>query len=79
MWEAFSFGGKPYKVSIYTVTLLTTNQLVAHVTFHPFIFSMQKMKGPDVMAFLESGSRLDCPAGCPEAMYDLMKECWTYK
>ncbi|ROI46682.1 Tyrosine-protein kinase ZAP-70 [Anabarilius grahami] len=51
MWEAFSFGGKPYK----------------------------KMKGPDVMAFLESGSRLDCPAGCPEAMYDLMKECWTYK
>ncbi|XP_050973815.1 tyrosine-protein kinase ZAP-70 [Labeo rohita] len=51
MWEAFSYGGKPYK----------------------------KMKGPEVMSFIESGSRMDCPAGCPETMYELMKECWTYK
>jgi len=40
---------------------------------------MKKMKGPEVMSFLESGSRMDCPAGCPETMYELMKECWTYK
>uniref|UniRef100_A0A671QPP8 Tyrosine-protein kinase n=1 Tax=Sinocyclocheilus anshuiensis TaxID=1608454 RepID=A0A671QPP8_9TELE len=51
MWEAFSYGGKPYK----------------------------KMKGPEVMSFIESGSRMDCPAGCPETMHELMKECWTYK
>ncbi|KAK9519554.1 hypothetical protein VZT92_022278 [Zoarces viviparus] len=51
MWEAFTYGGKPYK----------------------------KMKGPDVMRFIESGSRMDCPTACPERMYTVMKECWTYK
>ncbi|XP_072245269.1 tyrosine-protein kinase ZAP-70 isoform X2 [Leuresthes tenuis] len=51
MWEAFSYGGKPYK----------------------------KMKGPDVIRFIESGSRMECPAACPERMYTVMKECWTYK
>ncbi|KAG7513338.1 hypothetical protein JOB18_004809 [Solea senegalensis] len=51
MWEAFSYGGKPYK----------------------------KLKGPEVIRFIESGSRMDCPAACPERIYELMKECWTYK
>ncbi|XP_031715616.1 tyrosine-protein kinase ZAP-70 [Anarrhichthys ocellatus] len=51
MWEAFTYGGKPYK----------------------------KMKGPDVMRFIESGSRMECPTACPERMYTVMKECWTYK
>ncbi|XP_074490933.1 tyrosine-protein kinase ZAP-70 [Sebastes fasciatus] len=51
MWEAFSYGGKPYK----------------------------KMKGPDVMRFIDSGSRMECPTVCPERMYAVMKECWTYK
>ncbi|XP_076860405.1 tyrosine-protein kinase ZAP-70 isoform X2 [Brachyhypopomus gauderio] len=51
MWEAFSYGGKPYK----------------------------KMKGPEVISFIQSGSRMDNPAGCPDPMYELMKECWIYK
>uniref|UniRef100_A0A8C7KC44 Tyrosine-protein kinase n=1 Tax=Oncorhynchus kisutch TaxID=8019 RepID=A0A8C7KC44_ONCKI len=51
MWEAFSFGGKPYK----------------------------KMKGPEVISFIASGSRMECPSGCPDKMYALMKDCWTYK
>ncbi|XP_068175486.1 tyrosine-protein kinase ZAP-70 [Antennarius striatus] len=50
MWEAFSYGGKPYK----------------------------KMKGPEVMHFIEDGNRMECPAACPENVYTLMKECWTY-
>ncbi|KAI7798161.1 tyrosine-protein kinase ZAP-70, partial [Triplophysa rosa] len=51
MWEAFTYGGKPYK----------------------------KMKGPEVMSFIESGNRMECPTGCPDTMYELMKDCWTYK
>nr|XP_046247686.1 tyrosine-protein kinase ZAP-70 [Scatophagus argus]XP_046247688.1 tyrosine-protein kinase ZAP-70 [Scatophagus argus]XP_046247689.1 tyrosine-protein kinase ZAP-70 [Scatophagus argus] len=51
MWEAFSYGGKPYK----------------------------KMKGPEVMRFIDSGERMQCPPACPEEIYTLMKECWTYK
>lgn len=50
MWEAFSYGGKPYK----------------------------KLKGQEVLDFIKGGSRLDCPADCPERMYSLMMECWTY-
>uniref|UniRef100_A0A8B9HZ96 Tyrosine-protein kinase n=1 Tax=Astyanax mexicanus TaxID=7994 RepID=A0A8B9HZ96_ASTMX len=51
MWEAFSYGGKPYK----------------------------KMKGPEVISMIQNGNRMECPAGCPEAMYEVMKDCWTYK
>lgn len=51
MWEAFTYGGKPYK----------------------------KMKGTDVMNFLKNNNRLECPAACPERMYKLMSECWTYE
>lgn len=49
MWEAFSYGGKPYK----------------------------KLKGQEVLDYVKSGHRLDCPVKCPERMYALMKECWT--
>ncbi|XP_070588669.1 tyrosine-protein kinase ZAP-70 [Erythrolamprus reginae] len=51
MWEAFSYGQKPYK----------------------------RMKGPEVMAFLEEGKRMESPSRCPEEMYKLMNLCWTYK
>ncbi|XP_036595059.1 tyrosine-protein kinase SYK isoform X2 [Trichosurus vulpecula] len=50
MWEAFSYGQKPYK----------------------------GMKGSEVSAMLEKGERMECPAGCPSEIYDLMKLCWTY-
>uniref|UniRef100_A0A6J0SJA2 Tyrosine-protein kinase n=1 Tax=Pogona vitticeps TaxID=103695 RepID=A0A6J0SJA2_9SAUR len=51
MWEAFSYGQKPYK----------------------------KMKGPEVMAFIEGGKRMECPPRCPPEMYKLMQLCWTFK
>uniref|UniRef100_A0A8C3KJX9 Tyrosine-protein kinase n=1 Tax=Calidris pygmaea TaxID=425635 RepID=A0A8C3KJX9_9CHAR len=51
MWEAFSYGQKPYK----------------------------KMKGPEVISFIEQGKRMDCPTDCPAEMYALMQQCWTYK
>ncbi|XP_060131392.1 tyrosine-protein kinase ZAP-70 [Zootoca vivipara] len=51
MWEAFSYGQKPYK----------------------------KMKGPEVITFLEDGKRMDCPPKCPPEMYKLMQQCWTFK
>ncbi|XP_029987213.1 tyrosine-protein kinase ZAP-70 [Sphaeramia orbicularis] len=51
MWEAFSYGGKPYK----------------------------KMKGPEVIRWIESGNRMERPAACPERVYAVMTECWTFK
>ncbi|XP_019368894.1 PREDICTED: tyrosine-protein kinase ZAP-70 [Gavialis gangeticus] len=51
MWEAFSYGQKPYK----------------------------KMKGPEVMSFIEQGKRMESPADCPPEMYSLMQQCWTFK
>ncbi|XP_067824336.1 tyrosine-protein kinase ZAP-70 [Heptranchias perlo] len=51
MWEAFTFGQKPYK----------------------------KMKGPEVVTFIEQGGRLERPPECPDEMHELMQECWTYK
>ncbi|XP_042333721.1 LOW QUALITY PROTEIN: tyrosine-protein kinase ZAP-70 [Sceloporus undulatus] len=51
MWEAFSYGQKPYK----------------------------KMKGPEVVTFIEEGKRMECPPRCPPEMYKLMNQCWTFK
>ncbi|XP_034385907.1 tyrosine-protein kinase ZAP-70 isoform X1 [Cyclopterus lumpus] len=51
MWEAFTYGGKPYK----------------------------KMKGPEVMRFIDDGNRMECPTACPKRIYTVMEECWTYK
>ncbi|XP_038634071.1 tyrosine-protein kinase ZAP-70 isoform X2 [Scyliorhinus canicula] len=39
----------------------------------------KKMKGPEVVSFIEQKGRLDRPAECPDEMYELMKKCWTYK
>ncbi|XP_020558080.2 tyrosine-protein kinase ZAP-70 isoform X2 [Oryzias latipes] len=50
MWEAFTYGGKPYK----------------------------KMKGPEVISFIKNGNRMEKPPACPDRMYAVMMECWTY-
>ncbi|KAM8941870.1 tyrosine-protein kinase ZAP-70 isoform 1-T3 [Lycaon pictus] len=39
----------------------------------------EKMKGPEVIAFIEQGKRMECPLECPPEMYTLMKDCWIYK
>ncbi|XP_063146865.1 tyrosine-protein kinase ZAP-70 isoform X2 [Candoia aspera] len=39
----------------------------------------KRMKGPEVMAFIEEGKRMECPSSCPPEMYKLMNLCWTYK
>ncbi|KAM4807908.1 tyrosine-protein kinase ZAP-70 [Rhinophrynus dorsalis] len=51
MWEAFSYGQKPYK----------------------------KLKGMEVLSFIETNKRLSCPADCPQEMYQLMLDCWIIK
>ncbi|XP_020370542.1 tyrosine-protein kinase ZAP-70 isoform X1 [Rhincodon typus] len=39
----------------------------------------KKMKGPEVVSFIEQGGRLDRPPECPDEMHQLMQKCWTYK
>uniref|UniRef100_A0ACB8F303 Tyrosine-protein kinase ZAP-70 n=2 Tax=Sphaerodactylus townsendi TaxID=933632 RepID=A0ACB8F303_9SAUR len=39
----------------------------------------KKMKGPEVIAFIEEGKRMECPPKCPPEMYKLMCQCWTFK
>ncbi len=31
-----------------------------------------------VYELLESGYRMQCPEGCPDPIYDLMKQCWAW-
>ncbi|KAG8454740.1 hypothetical protein GDO86_001094 [Hymenochirus boettgeri] len=51
MWEAFSYGQKPYR----------------------------KLKGTEVMSFIDRNERLPCPTDCPPEMYQLMLDCWIIK
>ncbi|KAL8572538.1 hypothetical protein ACOMHN_040442 [Nucella lapillus] len=48
------------------------------------IFAMGYMPYPalsntEVMNFIYIGGRLNCPDGCPSAVYDLMLSCWKHK
>ncbi|XP_053318414.1 tyrosine-protein kinase ZAP-70 [Spea bombifrons] len=51
MWEAFSYGQKPYR----------------------------KLKGQEVLSFIERNERLPCPTNCPKEMHQLMLDCWIFK
>ena len=31
-----------------------------------------------VYELLETGYRMQCPEGCPDAIYDLMRQCWEW-
>ena len=31
-----------------------------------------------VYELLETGYRMQCPEGCPPAIYDLMRQCWEW-
>ena len=31
-----------------------------------------------VYELLETGYRMQCPEGCPDAIYDLMRQCWAW-
>jgi len=37
------------------------------------------MKGQELVEKVESGYRLECPPGCPDEIYQLMRQCWEFK
>ncbi|XP_058869803.1 tyrosine-protein kinase ZAP-70-like [Acipenser ruthenus] len=39
----------------------------------------RKMKGPEVMQFIEAGNRMERPSVCPEEMFAVMTDCWIFK
>ncbi|NXD30283.1 ZAP70 kinase, partial [Spelaeornis formosus] len=58
--------------------LCTASPLCSHESLFCLLPS-QKMKGPEVISFIEQGKRMDCPQECPAEMYALMQQCWTYR
>lgn len=38
-------------------------------------FVSQPLK--DVVPRVEKGYKMDCPDGCPEVVYNIMKQCWN--
>lgn len=84
MWEAFSYGQKPYKVgwAVWQWWAGEVDQhegwtLALHICLYPW--PEQKMKGPEVLEFIKQGKRMECPPECPPEMYALMSDCWIYK
>ncbi|KAA0714151.1 Tyrosine-protein kinase ZAP-70 [Triplophysa tibetana] len=68
MWEAFTYGGKPYKASICCDVVNIFSANLDELLNADFF--VQKMKGPEVMSFIDSGNRMECPAGCPDTMHE---------
>jgi fyn-related kinase len=51
------------KISLFSVT----------ATFNLFFVGMTNA---EVLHQVEHGYRMQCPQGCPPALYDIMLECW---
>ena len=49
--------------------------------FSPYAltYSIQGMKGHDIMQMLEHNQRLECPDKCPQPIYELMLRCWSWR
>lgn len=74
-----------------TKNLLVVSSLIVHFSVPIFNFDMKillfhnvrfstdysGMTNPEVIANLERGYRMPCPDNCPEALYNVMKHCWT--
>ena len=41
------------------------------------IFPFAGMTNAEVLHQVEHGYRMPCPPGCPNALYDIMLECWN--
>lgn len=39
------------------------------------LFVLQPLK--EVVPRVEKGYKMDCPDGCPEVVYNIMKQCWN--
>jgi tyrosine-protein kinase ZAP-70 len=83
MWEAFSYGQKPYKAGVGRGSGggLGRGGRVRGSGYSrmPLTLFEQKMKGPEVLDFIKQGKRMECPPECPPEMYALMSDCWIYK
>lgn len=42
-----------------------------------YIFFQTGMTNAEVLHQVEHGYRMPCPPGCPQALYDIMIECWN--
>ena len=41
-------------------------------------FPYPGMNNAQVLEALQTGYRMPCPMGCPEQLYEIMRECWRY-
>lgn len=44
--------------------------------FENYCFVVTGMTNAEVLHQVEHGYRMPCPHGCPQALYELMLECW---
>ena len=79
MWEAFSYGGKPYRVRKTSSTICCLFVRPQIPILFVVLLVEQKMVGTQVVDYIKEGNRLERPSQCPEQMYQLMMDCWTYK
>lgn len=47
-----------------------------HSIIYLFFFSPLGMTNAEVLHQVDHGYRMQCPQGCPRALYDIMLECW---
>ena len=84
LWEALSYGSKPYQVCVYIcVCVLVLVYVYYGVCLYiqcvlPCYLSSQNMQGQEILKMIEGGQRMNPPKDCPPDLYDVMLSCWNY-
>ena len=67
---------KIYLVLYPSLEISTTYITLTYTTLTGFLFFSTGMTNAEVLHQVEHGYRMQCPQGCPPALYDIMLECW---
>ena len=59
-----------------SLEISATNITLTYTTLTGFLFFSTGMTNAEVLHQVEHGYRMQCPQGCPPALYDIMLECW---
>ena len=64
------------KIHLILYPSLEISTTLTYTTLTGFLFFSTGMTNAEVLHQVEHGYRMQCPQGCPPALYDIMLECW---
>ena len=64
------------KTTLYQQQILLLFISQSYINHHLTTYFKTGMTNAEVLHQVDNGYRMQCPQGCPQALHDIMMECW---